>query len=322
MEKQIGKTRLLLFLKLLLEQSDEEHPISTTDIIAYFQKKNIVTDRRTVKADADLLFELGYDVIIVRGAQNMYFIGSRTFELPEIRLLMDAVCASKFITATKSNALIKKLGTLISNHQAETLDGKLYVSGRIKPVNEKIYYSAEVIRQGIEKRRQVTFQYFEYTPQKKKILKHDGRVYCFSPYDLIWNEDKYYALGFSRHHNKVISFRVDRMHEVKLTTNLLIPKPEDYTVEAYGSKIFDMFDGEEMNVVLSCENSLMRVIVDRFGEDVMIKPQGNNRFYANVKVHVSPTFYGWVFQFAGGIRIVSPQEAVHEYANMCMTGVK
>ena len=192
-----GEKRILMLFRLFMQQTDEEHPLSTSEIITYFGENDIVTDRRTVKADAELLAALGYDVITVRGAQNMYFIGSRTFELPEVRLLMDAVCASRFITPAKSEALIDKLGMLTSIHHAKTLENRLYVPGRVKPINEKIYYSAEVIRQAIEKRRQVTFQYYEYMPQKEKVLKHDGRVYRFSPYDLIWNEDKYYALGSS-----------------------------------------------------------------------------------------------------------------------------
>ena len=164
---------------------------------------------------------------------------------------------------------------------------------------------------------EVTFQYYEYTPQKEKILKHNGRVYRFSPYDLIWNEDRYYVLGFSRHHGKVISFRVDRMCDVQLAADPAIPRPQDYSVEAYGSKVFDMFDGEEKDVLLSCENDLMRVIVDRFGEDVHVEPQDKDRFYARVRIHTSPTFYGWVFQFAGGVKIISPEEIVDEYQRMC-----
>lgn len=317
MDKQTSKYRLLMLLQLLMEQSDEEHPLSTAAIIEYFQQQDIVTDRRTVKADAELLSQLGYDVIAVRGAQNQYFIGSRTFELPEVRLLMDAVCASRFITPAKSEVLIQKLRTLASTHQAETLDYRLCVSGRVKPINERIYYSAEVVRQAIRARKQVTFQYYEYTPQKEKLLKHNGRVYHFSPYDLIWNEDRYYVLGFSRHHGKVVSFRVDRMCDVQLAADPAIPRPQDYSVETYGSKVFDMFDGEEKDVLLSCENDLMRVIVDRFGEDVHIEPQDKDRFYARVRVHTSPTFYGWVFQFAGRVRIISPQETADAYRQMC-----
>lgn len=321
MEKQTGKMRLLMLLRLLTEQTDEEHPLSTAEIVSYFKERGIITDRRTVKADAELLIELGYDVITVRGAQNMYFIGAREFELPEVRLLMDAVCASKFITPAKSEALIDKLGTLVSVHQAAALENRLYVSGRVKPINEKIYYSAEVLRQAAETHRQVNFQYYEYTPNKEKILKHDGRAYHFSPYDLIWNEDKYYALGFSEHHEKVISFRVDRMHGVKLTGNPAAPKPEDYSVETYGSKVFDMFDGEETEITLSCTNDMMRVIIDRFGEDVAVEPINNDRFKAMVRVHVSPTFYGWVFQFCGKVRITEPQYIANEYSRMCGIGV-
>lgn len=317
MDKQIGKTRLFLFLKLLYEQTDEEHPISTAEAVEYFRQQGIVTERRTVKADAELLQRTGYDIVATKGTQTKYFMASRTFELPELRLLMDAVSASRFITPAKSETLIKKLGMLASIHQAEALHTRLYVADRVKPVNEAVYYSVEILRQAMERNKQVTFQYYEYTPKKKKVLKHRGRIYRFSPYDLIWSDDRYYALGFSVSHNKVISFRVDRMCNVQPSEQEAIPRPEGYSIAAYGSKVFDMFDGEEIEVTLRCENSLMKVIIDRFGEDVHTWYEDDEHFCVKIKVYVSPTFYGWVFQFAGKIKIVFPGEIAREYWKMC-----
>ncbi len=255
-------------------------------------------------------------MVTVRGTQNKYFIGARDFELPEVRLLMDAVCASKFITPAKSETLIEKLGTLASIHQAKALDHRLY-AGRIKPVNERVYYSAEVIRQAIAAHRQITFQYYEYTPDKEKILKHNGRIYRFSPYDLIWNEDRYYTLGFSENHNKVISFRIDRICNIEETDRKAVEKPRDYSITAYGSKVFDMFDGEEVEIILSCTNNMMKVIIDRFGEDVETWRTDEEHFSVKTSVYVSPTFFGWVFQFCGKIRIIAPTEITRRYAEIC-----
>lgn len=316
MDTQISKRRLLMLLKLLREQTDEEHSLSTAEIIEYFDKQGIVIERRTVVADIELLCEAGYDIVTVRGKQNRFFFGVRELELPEVKLLIDAVYASKFITPAKSEALIKKLSQFVSVYQADCLQRHLYVNERIKSVNETVYYSADVIRAAIEQKRQITFQYYEYTPTKHKILKHKGKVYRFSPYDLIWNEDRYYVLGYSNSHNKVISFRVDRMYKVTLSDAFAITPPSDYSIATYGSKVFDMFDGHNATVALRCQNDLMRVIVDRFGEDVCTEVLDKEHFLATVEVSISPTFFGWVFQFADGIRIVSPPEIVQEYKEM------
>ena len=316
MDTQVSKRRLLMLLKLLRQQTDEEHPLSTAEIIEYFGKQGIVIERRTVVTDIDLLCEAGYDLVTIKGSQNRYFFGTRELELPEVKLLIDAVYASKFITPAKSETLIKKLSAFVSQHQADKLQHRLYVSERIKPVNETVYYSADVIRAAIEQKLQITFQYYEYTPTKHKILKHKGKVYRFSPYDLIWNEDRYYVLGFSNSHNKVISFRVDRMCNVNLNDAPADSPPSDYSIAAYGSKVFDMFDGHNATVTLRCKNDLMRVIVDRFGENVQTEVFDKEHFLATVDVSVSPTFFGWVFQFADGVNIVSPPEIAREYGDM------
>jgi len=317
MENQTSKRRLIMLLKLLSQETDENHQLSTRDISEYFHKHNIPTDRRTIKADAELLLDMGYDVIITKGTQNRFFMASRSFELPEVRLLMDAVSASKFITPAKSEALIDKLGTLVSKPQAELLGKRIMISERIKPVNERVYYCAELIRLAIENKQKITFQYYEYTPEKKKILKHNGRIYVFSPYDLIWNEDRYYALGYSEHHDKIISFRVDRMCNVQETEEDAVPCPADYSLYAYGKKIFDMFPGTDAEITLCCENDLMRIIVDRFGDDIEIWRIDDKHFGVKTVVSVSPTFYAWVFQFCGRIRITSPEKIVNEYNALC-----
>ena len=260
----------------------------------------------------DLLTDMDHDIVVVKSTQNKFFIGSRTFEVPEVKLLMDAVFASRFVTEIKSKTLLNKLSTLVSENQAKSLQNRLVVS-EIKPINEAVYYTVDLINQAISNSRQVTFNYYEYTPEKKKILKHEGKEYHYSPYALIWNEDHYYVVGFSMNHKKVISFRVDRMCNVIMDEVPAVSPPKDFNISEYSKEVFDMFVGYDAALTLQCDNKLMKVIVDRFGEEIETNILDGEHFSTKVNVSVSPTFFGWVFQFGGGIKILSPKEILEEY---------
>ena len=211
-ESQYG---LLLLRQYLYRQTAEQHPVSVTDILAFWQQHGIQAGRKSVYTDIELLQNAGMDIVCVKSSQNKYFVGQRLFELPELKLLVDAVESSRFITEKKSTALIKKLGHLTSTAQAEQLNRRIYMGGTPKPENESIYYNVDTIHNAVQKKQQITFQYFEYTPKKEKILKHDGYKYRFSPYAMIWNRDCYYAVGWSEKHGKIAQFRVDRMTAVE-----------------------------------------------------------------------------------------------------------
>lgn len=312
-QNQLSKRRLLLLLQLLFEKTDEDNPLSTSAIVAYFQTQGIITDRRTVKADIDLLIDMDYDIIVIKSTQSKFFIGTRPFEVPEVKLLIDAVYASKFITENKSKILLKKLSTLVSESQAKNIQKRLLISDRIKPINEAVYYSVDLINQAIEVSNQITFKYYEYTTTKKKVYKNKGKEYRFSPYSLIWNEDHYYVVGFSKKHDKVVSFRVDRMCNVMIDYAKAVSAPADFSMADYSKEIFNMFSGYDAIVTLQCDNELMKVIIDRFGENVNTQTTDGNHFITAVNVSVSPTFFGWIFQFAGKIKIISPQKILDEY---------
>lgn len=316
MGNQLSKRRLIMLLKLLYMRTDEDHLLSTVEIVDYFRSQDIVTDRRTVKADIDLLIDMGHDIVVVKSTQNKFFIGNRLFQVPEVKLLIDAVYASKFITKSKSENLIEKLSSLLSEDQANNIRKNLAISVQIKPMNEVIYYSVDIINGAITDNKQISFKYYEYTPEKKRVLKHSGHLYRFSPYTLLWNKDHYYTIGFSEKHEKVTSFRVDRMCEVRICDSDAILPPVPFEIACYSNEIFDMFLGQEAVVTLKCENDLMKVIIDRFGEDIEAKSIDDKHFHVKATVSVSPTFFGWVFQFAGRIRIVSPDEIVEEYQAM------
>lgn len=308
----------MLLLKLLSTQTDEQHPISTVDLLSYFDALDMKPDRKTLKADIDLLYEMGLNVVTVPGNPVQYFVADRGFELPEIKLLIDAVQSSRFITAKKSKALTNKLVTrLASTQQAKELARTLYTANRVKPVNEQIYVHVDHIFTAINGHTKITFQYIEYTPEKKRVVKHNGLFYSVSPYALLWNGDYYYCVGYSDSHSKVVTFRVDRMKVLK-TNNIPAVTPDaSFDVEDYYTGVFDMFDGEEMCIELLCENRHMKSVVDHFGEKVPTSIADPEHFIATVNVFVSPTFYAWIFQFCGEIKILSPQTATDQYREMC-----
>lgn len=209
--KNEAQFRVIYLWKYLYSHTDDSHPASVQDILKHWSSLGIEASRKSVYHDIDILIALGVDIVCVRSTQNHYFIGDRLFELPELKLLVDAVESSRFITSKKSGDLIRKLGQLTSSAQAEQLDRHIYMDGMPKPSNEAIYYIVDTIQSSIQSNQQISFQYYEYLPTKEKVLKHQGYRYQFTPYALIWNRDHYYVVGWSEKHMKLSQFRVDRM---------------------------------------------------------------------------------------------------------------
>ena len=313
--KNESQQALLLLRQYLYQQTDEQHPASVTDILAFWQQHGIQAGRKSVYTDIELLQNAGMDIVCVKSSQNKYFVGQRLFELPELKLLVDAVESSRFITEKKSTALIKKLGHLTSTAQAEQLNRRIYMGGTPKPENESIYYNVDTIHNAVQKKQQITFQYFEYTPKKEKILKHDGYKYRFSPYAMIWNRDCYYAVGWSEKHGKIAQFRVDRMTAVEPLEHTAV-QTLDFDPAEYVRKVFGMYPDNLCTVELLCDNEVMRSVIDRFGENVQTETVDEQHFRATVEVAPSPPFFSWVFTFSGKIRIVSPAAVLEEMRDM------
>jgi predicted DNA-binding transcriptional regulator YafY len=311
-----GKERLIELSKLLYAVTDEDHQLSTAEIVAYFAEQGVPTDRSTVKADIDVLNNCGIEILATKGTQTRYYFSDRQFELAELKLLVDAVESSKFITAKKSDILVKKLMTLAGKNSAKELERHLYKAGRIKPENESIFYAVDIIHRAINSGKQIAFVYYEYTTDKLLVPKHDGEPYVFSPYAMLYNEDKYYVLGYSEHHGKIVTFRVDRMKTPDILNKCIVPRPENFDPVDYTVNIFSMYDGETNDVTLLCRNELMNYVIDRFGDDVRTEIADNEHFVAAVEVSVSQTFFAWVFQFAGGIRITGPTAVEEQYRQM------
>lgn len=311
--------RIIELLRFLYQQTDEAHAVTVSEMIEHLKGKGISSVRQTVYTDLEALDTAGIDIVQIKSTQNRYFIGSRIFEYPELKMLVDAVASSKVISAKKSQALIQKLGQLSSIQQAEQLQRLASLSSRVKPHNEKVYYIIDSIHTAILDQHQISFQYYEYTPEKKKILKHDGYRYILDPYALEWKNDHYYLIGYSHKHKGIAHFRVDRLAGVELLDSKFQLMP-DFDVAAYTNKMVDMFAAEHAEQVkLLCSNELMRVIIDHYGEDIEISPYDDSHFTVTIEVNPSGTFYGWVFKFMGEIRILSPQSCVDKMQNIART---
>lgn len=309
------RQRILLLSKLLFEQTDETHYVSVADVLQFWEAHGIHGNRKNVYSDIQLLMDFGVDVICIRNMQNRYFIGSRLLELPELKLLVDAVESSHLITEKKSAALIEKLGHLTSRHNAALLNRPVYMDGTSKPDNETVYYAIDAIQMAIHEQRAISFQYFEYTPKKEKVLKHKGYRYEFSPYALIWNRDFYYAVGWSEKHGKLAQFRVDRMTAIQDSDAPYIAGPS-FDPASYIREVFGMYHDAPQHVTLLCENSAMRSVIDHFGEDVATEVVDAKHFRATVDVAPTPPFFAWVFTFGGAIRIEGPGEVLEKMRDM------
>lgn len=312
------KPRILYIKKILEERTDEEHTLSTNQILDILKNEyDISAHRVTLTKDIAALQEFGMDIVVIHSTQSKYFVASRQFELPELKLLIDAVESSRFITAKKSNALIEKIHTMTSEGQVAKLKRNNYVVNRIKPDNEQIYYIIDAINDAINTGKQISFQYYDYTGLKKKELKNKGEIYKLSPYKLLWSGDYYYVIGYSEKKEKVINFRVDRIAATpEILDKDVLPMPTDFDIENITKEVFFMFSGEKVVVDLRCDNSLMKTMVDRFGEEVTTLAYDMTSFRIQTEVSASPTFFGWLFGFDGKVQILAPESLKEQYKNM------
>lgn len=314
------KSRILYLQKILLERTDEEHPLSTMQLIGILNDEyGISAHRTTITKDIAALVEYGLDIVTIHSTQNKYFVAGRRFELPELKLLIDAVESSKFITKKKSDALIEKIHTLTSSGQVSKLKRNSYIADRIKPENEQIYYIVDTINDAINEGRQISFQYYDYTGLKKKVLKNKGEIYKLSPYHLLWNGDYYYVIGYSEKRGKIVTFRVDRIAaQPNILSAKAVEKPKDFDLAEFTREVFFMYDGNKMTVDLRCDNSLMKTMIDRFGEDVTTLAYDMTSFRLITEVASSQTFLGWVFGFGGKVQILAPESVKEQYREMIM----
>ena len=313
-----GKMRMLRILELLQKETDEQHPLSTAQIEHVLRERwGLEAYRITIQKDIAALIAAGYEIETIRSTQNKYYLSSRLFELPELKLLIDAVESSKFITEKKSRVLIEKLTTLGSASEAGQLRRNISIADRVKAGNEQIYYIMDALNDAINARRKVRFLYFEYDGKKRRKLKNDGEPYVLSPYTLTWNGDFYYVVGWSDKHGKIATFRVDRIYAVpKVLPDKAVPKPKKYSIGDFAEKAFQLFDSEHAHVELLCENAMMNTVLDHFGSKVKARKADEEHFTFTAEVSVSPTFFAWIFEFGGKIKILGPQSVKDAYGEL------
>ena len=304
------KKKLLVLQELLLKHSDEEHPISIQEMIAELERQDIKAERKSLYDDMETLRAFGLDVQSRKGAAPGWFIGEREFELAELKLLVDAVQSSRFITKKKSDSLIRKLEALASVHQAKALQRQVYVSGQVKTMNESIYYNVDKLHAAVGERRSVCFHYYDYNSRKEKIFRRDGRHYAVTPYGLVWDNENYYLVGADGEKGDVRHYRVDKMHDISLGDRVSIP---EFDMAGYAQRHFFMFSGTEAQVRLKVRNELAHIVLDRFGQETMLVPGDDGTFTVTVNVVVSPQFWGWVFGLGDGVEVCSPTWAVDQF---------
>lgn len=313
---QSQKMKLLYLLQILLENTDDEHALTLSELLYELAKKGITAERKSIYDDFEALRLFGVDVESRKeNRTTVYFIANRTFELPELKLLVDAVQSSKFITHKKSNELIKKLETLSSVHQASQLQRQVFVANRVKTMNESIYYCVDDIHNAISENRQITFQYFDWGTDKKKHLRHNGKIYHVSPWALSWDDENYYMIAFDCEQNEIRHYRVDKMMNVRITDKKRDGAKlfKNFDMAVYAKKTFGMFAGEERDVTLRCKDSLAGVMIDRFGQNIVMKNGEDGFFTVTVKAAVSPLFITWLMNFGADIRILSPDDVIEKY---------
>ncbi|MBM6926735.1 helix-turn-helix transcriptional regulator [Pseudoflavonifractor phocaeensis] len=304
------KLKLLTLSRILWQNTDENHPMTVPQLIAELERQGIKAERKSIYTDMEALRDFGLDVQSRKGRAPGWFLGERTFQLAELKLLVDAVQSSRFITQKKSGQLIRKLEAQASVHQARQLQRQVYVDRRVKALNETIYYSVDRLHSAITAGKTVTFQYFEYNVHKEKVYRHGGRRYTVSPAGLIWDSENYYLAGYDHHRQELRHYRVDRMADLAVISLPRQGVPQDFDMAAYAAKHFGMFSGREGQLTLRCSNRLVGVILDRFGLDAILVPDGPDHFTVTISAVVSPQFLGWLFGLGDGVTLLRPQWAV------------
>ena len=308
------KLKILYILELLYEQTDEKHAVRMRDIIAYLNQKGISAERKSIYRDLEMLQDFGVDILREQEYRGGYYIGSRDFELAELKLLVDAVQSSKFITQKKSRELIHKLEKLVSVYEAKQLQRQVVVTNRNKTINENIYYNIDMIYNGISGDVKIRFQYFSWNIEKEMELRRDGAFYEVSPLVLSWDDENYYMIGYDAEAQLIKHYRVDKMLHIRMSDESREGKEHFKKLDMadYAKKSFGMFRGKETSVKMLVNNSLAGVIIDRFGKDVMMIPEDEDHFRVNVDVHVSKQFLGWVFSLGEAVKIIGPDEVVEQ----------
>lgn len=311
------KLKLLYLLKILTEQSDEEHCMSAQALIDALDAYGIRAERKSIYDDIAQLIDFGYDIVLIKAKTGGgYYLAGREFELAELKLLVETVQASRFLTLKKSRELIAKIEKLASGAEAKQLQRQVYVANRIKTANESIYYIVDDIHRAIQNNEQISFQYLEWNLDKELVPRKNGKIYRISPWALTCKDENYYLIAHDEQSNTIKHFRVDKMGHIKVLAGVARQGGElfeKFDIAAYANKTFSMFGGREEIVTLEFENHFIGVVLDRFGKDVPVRKKDKEHFQVRVQVALSGQFYGWLTGLGVGAKITAPEEIVKEY---------
>ena len=309
------KLKMLYLVKIFCEETDDDHAVTMPEIIAKLASYGVNADRKTLYQDLDELRRFGFDIITEKKGKSFYYsIGRRQFELPELKLLVDSVQSAKFITDRKSNQLIKKLESLASKYEGSQLHRQVFISGRVKTMNESIYYNVDKLHGAINSDRQIRFRYYDWNLKKELEPRYDGRWYQLSPWALMWDDEMYYLVVYDAKHDQITHYRVDKIKEITI-----IDEPrqgqeafKEFDIAHYTKTLFGMYTGEETKVTLKASNHMAGVLIDRFGKDLVFAPVDDDHFRTAVNVIVSSHFFGWLMSLDGDIRVVGPDNVVDQ----------
>ena len=312
-EKQ--KQKLLYIIKMLQEKSDEAHPIKMEAILEMLDREGIKAERKSIYNDMDTLRDFGYDIMLTKGKNGGYFLAYRDFDVAELKVLVDAVQASRFITTKKSKDLIQKITTLAGEHEAKNLKREVYVMNRIKSENEAIYYNVDKIHSAIEDNKQITFKYLEYSVNKEAVPRRNGKTYKVSPRALAWNEEKYYLIAYDAEADLIKNYRVDKIKDITVAeeSRIILEKDRNFDVAEYCNRAFGMYCGDDETITVRFPNHLIGVVIDRFGKEVNIYNSGDDSFETRLNVSVSPQLFGWLTGLGAEVKIVKPERVVEQY---------
>ena len=309
MARSEGQKLKLLYLRdFLLSRSDEQHPVSVNDMIAYLAGLDVHAERKSIYDDLEALRLAGLDIVQIKSRATGYYVASRDFELPELQLLVDAVQSSRFITERKTLSLIRKLEGLCSRYEGQKLQRQVFVRGRVKSMNESVYYNVDRLSDAIAQDRSIRFRYFEYDLRRARRFRRDGAQYAVSPYALLWDNENYYLLGWDEDAEQMKHFRVDKLSDIAPTQRRRSGREAfaKLDMSAYGQSVFGMFGGRAVPVTMRFRAHLVGAVLDRFGKDAPVVPDGETQFTVTVPVVPSPQFYGWVCGFGAEAEILSP----------------
>lgn len=309
------KLKMLYLVKIFSEETDDNHALTMPEIVDRLASYGVNADRKTLYQDFELLREFRFDIIAEHeGRSHYYYLGSRDFELPELKLLVDSVQSAKFITDKKSQQLIRKLESLVSRYEGSQLHRHVLIAGRVKTMNESIYYNVDKIHQAIGQGKQIRFKYFDWNLEKEMEPRYDGKVYQLSPWTLMWDDEKYYLVAYDAKYNTIIHYRVDKMTNIEVADEKREGHDafKEFNIAHYTNTLFGMYAGDETKVTIEAENKMVSVLIDRFGKDIIIAPINDTHFRTTVTVAVSKQFFGWIMALDGEIRIVAPAPVVEE----------